>query len=324
MRAVICRTLEGIGSLALECIDVPEPKEGEVRVRVHAQALNFPDLLIVEGRYQVKPPLPFVPGMELAGLVDAVGPGVTEYRPGDRVAAVVTWGAFAEYACVPVERVAALPDSVDYAAGAALGLAYQTAWHALTARARLKPGERLLVLGASGGVGLAAVQLGRQLGATVIAAASSAEKLAACETHGAHHLINYRDGDLRAELQHLTEGAGVDVIVDPVGGTMAEPALRSLAWRGRYLVVGFAEGSIPKLPLNLALLSEREILGVYVGEFFRREPAQRARASGEILRMVAEGRFVPPISATFPLRDFRQALEMLQERRAVGKIILAS
>lgn len=291
-------------------------------MRVHAAALNFPDLLIVEGRYQVKPPLPFVPGMELAGVIDRIGPGVTGYHQGDRVAAVVTWGAFAEHACVPVDRLAALPAAIEFVHGAALGLAYQTVWHALTGRARLRAGESLLVLGASGGIGLAAVQLGHQLGATVIAAASSPEKLAACREQGAAHLIDYRTGDLRAEIKALTGGAGVNVVLDPVGGAVAETALRGLGWRGRYLVVGFAEGTIPKLPLNLALLSERDILGVYVGEYFRREPAARAQLSTELLNMAAEGRFSPPISAEYELGEFSEALAALRDRRAVGKILL--
>ena len=322
MRAVLCRTLGGIDGLAVESIDAPEPGPGEVRVRVHAAALNFPDLLIIEGRYQVKPPLPFVPGMELAGVIDRIGAGVTGFQPGDRVAAVVTWGAFAEYACVAVDRLAALPAAVDFGPGAALGLAYQTVWHALTTRAGLRAGEKLLVLGASGGIGLAAVQLGRQLGATVIAAASSPDKLAACREHGATHLIDYRADDLRAAIKTLTDGAGVDVVLDPVGGGMAEPALRSLGWRGRYLVVGFAEGTVPRLPLNLALLSERDILGVYVGEAFRRAPAERARLSAELLGMAAEGRFAPPICAEYALDDYAAALTALRDRRAVGKILL--
>lgn len=324
MRAVVCRTLDGLDALALESIEVPAPGPGEVRVRVFASALNFPDLLIVEGRYQIKPPLPFVPGMELAGEVDAVGAGVEQVQPGDRVSAVVTWGAFAEYACVPVDRLAMLPDDIEYGTGAALGLAYQTVWHALHGRARLQAGERLLVLGASGGIGLAAVQLGRQLGATVIAAASSPEKLAACGEQGAQHLIDYRADDLRAQIKALTNGEGVDVVLDPVGGPQAEAALRSLGWRGRYLVVGFAEGTIPKLPLNLALLSEREILGVYVGEHFRRDLLARARLSAEVLGMVSDGKFAPPIGAEYALEDFAQALAALRDRRVVGKIVLRS
>ena len=324
MRAVVCRSLDGLEALAVESIGVPDPGPGEVRVRTYASALNFPDLLIVEGLYQVKPPLPFVPGMELAGVVDAVGPGVEQYRPGDRVSAVVTWGAFAEYACVAVDRLAALPDGIEYGAGAALGLAYQTVWHALKGRARVQPGERLLVLGASGGIGLSGVQLGRQLGATVIAAASSPEKLEACRLQGAQYLVNYQASDLRAEIKALTDGAGADVVLDPVGGELAESALRSLGWRGRYLVVGFAEGTIPRLPLNLALLSEREILGVYVGEYFRREPAARAGLSAEILGMAAQGKFAPPISAEYELSDFAEAFKALRDRRAVGKIVLRS
>lgn len=324
MRAVLCRALDGIDSLTLESIDIPTPGSGEVRVRIHASALNFPDLLIVQGRYQVKPPLPFVPGMELAGVIDEVGPGVEGFQPGDRVAAVVTWGAFAEYACVSVDRLASLPAEIDFRTGASLGLAYQTVWHALKGRAKLQSGEKLLVLGASGGIGLAAVQLGRQLGATVIAAASSAEKLQVCQEQGATHLINYRTGDLRSEIKALTDGAGVDVVLDPVGGDLAEPALRSLGWRGRYLVVGFAKGSIPKLPMNLALLSERDILGVYVGEYFRREPRARAKLAAELAAMVAQGRFSPLICAEYELGDFAHALAALNERRAFGKILIKS
>ncbi len=330
MRAILCRSLDGIGALTLETVADPLPAAGEVRVRVRACALNFPDLLITEGRYQVKPPLPFVPGMEFAGVIDAVGPGVTGFVSGQRVSGVVTWGAFAEAICVPVDRLAPLPDEIEFGAGAALGLAYQTVWHALKQRARLCAGETLLVLGASGGIGLAAVQLGRQLGARVIAAASSDEKLAACRAQGADHLINYRTGDLRAELKALAQsgggpggaGPGIDVVLDPVGGGLAEVALRALAWRGRYLVVGFAEGTVPALPLNHVLLAERDILGVYVGEYFRREPQARAALSSELLGMVARGRFAPPISAEFAFDDFGAALELLRDRRAVGKILL--
>ncbi|MBN9041427.1 MAG: NADPH:quinone oxidoreductase [Rhizobiales bacterium 62-47] len=322
MRAVLCKTLDGVDALTLETIDPPKPGAGEVLIRVHVAALNFPDLLIVEGRYQVKPPLPFVPGMEMAGVVHGVGEGVEGLRIGDRVSAVVTWGAFAEFAIAHAERVVALPDTMDFGVGAALGLAYQTVWHALKSRARLRKGETLLVLGASGGVGLAAVQLGRQVGATVIAAASSPEKLDVCLAQGADHAINYRDSDLRKEIQAIVGSNGVDVVLDPVGGAYAEPALRSLGWRGRYLVVGFAEGTVPKLPLNLALLSERDIMGVYVGEFFRREPQARLDLARELTGFVAAGHFAPVISASFPLARYGEAMKALQGRVATGKILL--
>ncbi|MCO5129953.1 MAG: NADPH:quinone oxidoreductase family protein [Xanthobacteraceae bacterium] len=322
MRAVLCKTLDGVDALELASIEPPKPAPGEVLIRVRTAALNFPDLLIVEGRYQVKPPLPFVPGMEMAGVVHELGEGVDGLSIGDRVSAVVTWGAFAEFAVARAERVVPLPDTMEFGVGAALGLAYQTVWHALKSRARLRKGETLLVLGASGGVGLAAVQLGRQVGATVIAAASSDAKLDICRAQGADHVINYRDADLRKELQATVGKNGVDVVLDPVGGPYSEPALRSLGWRGRYLVVGFAEGTVPKPPLNLVLLSERDILGVYVAEFFRREPRARLDLARELTGFVASGCFTPVISASLPLERFADAMKILQGREAIGKILL--
>lgn len=320
---MVCRTLGGIEALSLDSIASPMPAIGQARVNVQVAALNFPDLLIIEGKYQAKPPLPFVPGMELSGVVDMVGEGVASDWLGRRVSAVVTWGAFAEHTCVDEDRLVALPDDVDLRVGAALGLAYQTVWHALKTRAGLRAGERLLVLGASGGIGLAAIQLGRQMGATVIAAASTQAKLDACLAQGADHVINYGADDLRTALAAIVGRDGVDVVVDPVGGVHAEAAMRSLGWRGRYLVVGFANGAIPKIALNLALLSERDIRGVYVGEYFRREPAARAAVARELLSLVTAGRFTPLVSREFPLADYAQALTALREREVIGKVLLS-
>lgn len=319
---VVCRELDGTPGLSLERLDRPRPGAGQITIRVVAAGLNFPDLLITRGRYQVKPDLPFVLGMELSGTILEIGDGVHGLSVGDRVSAVVTWGAFSEVACVDAARAVPLPDEIDHRQGAALGLAYQTAWHALKNRAHLRAGERLLVLGAAGGVGLAAVQLGKAVGATVIAAASSDSKLAVCDQQGADHLVNYKTQDLREAITSIAGREGVDVVVDPVGGELTEAALRCLAWRGRHLVIGFAQGQIPSVLLNRVLLSEREVLGVYVGEYFRREPEARQVLSAEIHEYVRKGAFQPLISSSFPLAAYKDALDHLESGAIAGKLIL--
>ena len=320
MRALLCRELGG----ALEIAEVPSPQPGEkqVRIAVRAAAANFPDVLMLEGKYQFKPPMPFAPGCELAGEIEAVGPGAEGFRIGQRVLAVVQHGAFAEAALADVARVVPIPDGVAFDAAAAFMFTYGTSYHALKDRGALAPGESLLVLGAGGGVGLAAVELGKRMGARVIAAASSAAKLDACREHGADETIDYSREDLRERIKALTDGRGVDVVYDPVGGPFTEPAFRSLAWRGRLLVVGFANGEIPKLPLNLPLLKGASVVGVFWGDFTRREPAANRANMAELAAWLAEGKLRPHIGARYPLAEGAKAIADVRERRAVGKVLV--
>lgn len=324
MKAVLCRAFGPPSVLAVEDVPTPTPGPGQVLLRVDACGVNFPDTLIIQGKYQQKPALPFSPGGEVAGVVAALGEGVTSPAVGTRVAAMMPWGGFAEAAAVDAAAAVPVPDGVPPEVAASLCLAYGTTLHALRDRAALQPGETLLVLGASGGVGLAAVQLGKLMGARVIAAASSAAKLDICRRHGADALVDYGQDGWRERLRGLTDGKGVDVVLDPVGGPYAEPALRSAGWKGRHLVVGFAAGEIPRIPLNLALLKGCAILGVFYGEFTRREKAANRALLGQLFDWVAEGRLHPHISATFPLDDATAALEALLARAATGKIVLVT
>lgn len=322
MRAIRCVEWGGPDKLRLEEIPEPSPGPGEVRLRVHAAAVNFPDYLIIQRKYQVRPELPFTPGVEVSGTVAAVGPGVERLRPGIRVAAQIGIGGFAEQALARESGCFVLPESIDDATGAAFLLTYGTTWHALADRAALRPGERLLVLGAAGGVGLAACDIGRHLGATVIAAASSPEKLALCRQYGASETIDYTTEDLRAGIARTTGGAGADVIYDPVGGDFAEPAFRSLAWRGRYLVIGFAGGKIPALPLNLPLLKGASLVGVYWGDHTRHEP-ERYRADTErLIAAIAAGELKPLVSHRYKLAETAQALTDMAARKVLGKIVI--
>jgi NADPH2:quinone reductase len=293
-----------------------------VKIAVEACGVNFPDVLLSRGQYQFKPTPPFVPGGEAAGTVLEVGAGVTSIAPGDRVAAWMVNGAFAERVCVPELAAVKIPDGVSFEVGAATLLTYATTYHALVDRAAIAAGETLLVLGAAGGVGIAAVELGTLLGAKVIAGASSAEKLAFCREHGAQHGIDYATEDLKARLKELTAGHGADVIYDPVGGARAEPALRGIAWKGRYLVVGFASGEIPKIPLNLVLLKGCQIVGVFWGSFAMRDPVQNRRHGEQIFAWVAEGKLRPAIDAVLPFTDATEALTRLEQRRVKGKLVL--
>ena len=293
-------------------------------VTVKAASVNFPDVLIIQNKYQFKPPLPFSPGSELAGVVKEVGSGVSAWKPGDRVIAFTTYGAFAEEVKTEAARLLPLPAGMDFVSGAAFLLTYGTSDHALRDRGALKAGESLLVLGAAGGVGLAAIEIGSALGARVIAAASSEAKLAVCREHGADATINYATEDLRKRVQALTEGRGVDVVYDPVGGAYSEAAFRSLAWRGRLLVVGFAAGEIPKLPLNLPLLKGAAAVGVFWGDFARREPQIFAESVSQLTRWYAEGRLRPHVSQTLPLAKAAEALKLLASREAKGKIVLTT
>ncbi len=321
MKAVVARAYGPPESLAVEDLPSLEPKPGEVVVAVHAAAVNFPDTLMIEDRYQIKPPLPFSPGGEVAGTVQALGAGVTGWRPGDRVIAACRWGGFAEEVLTTPDRLVAIPQGVSMEAAAALLITYGTTHYGLQERALLRAGETLLVLGAAGGTGLSAIELGKLMGARVIAAASSEEKLALCRERGADATINYAQQDLRERIKSLTDGRGVDVVYDPVGGEYAEPALRGMAWNGRYLVIGFTAG-IPKLPLNLALLKGCSIVGVFYGAFARAEPQRYAALREQLVGWLAEGRVKPAITARYPLERAAEALRIVADRKALGKIVL--
>ncbi|MGN6388669.1 MAG: NADPH:quinone oxidoreductase family protein [Burkholderiaceae bacterium] len=322
MKAVMCRRWGPPESLTVETIADPVPRAGEVVVEVEAAGVNFPDVLVIQDKYQFKPLLPFSPGCELAGVVRAVGDDVTGIAPGERVMAYVGHGAFAERAVVPAEAIVKVPQGMPSDVAASLLLAYGTAYHSLADRARLGAGETLLVLGAAGGVGLAAIEIGKALGARVIAAASSPGKLALCRQHGADETIDYAAAELRGAIREATNGAGPDVVFDPVGGEPAEPAFRSIAWRGRYLVVGFASGGIPRLPWNLALLKGASLVGVFWGDFVRREPSVHRAALDTLLAWFADGRIRPHVSARYSLAETAQALSDMAARRVTGKIVI--
>ena len=322
MKAILCKAYGPPDSLVVEDIPSPVAGPGEVVVSVKTASVNFPDVLIIQNKYQLKPPLPFSPGSELAGVVKSVGDGVTHLKPGDPVMAITGYGAFAEEVKVDVNRLLPIPGGMDFVSAAAFGLTYATSEHALCDRGELKAGETLLVLGASGGVGIAAIEIGKVLGARVIACASTDDKLAICREHGADDTINYATEDLRERIKAITGGKGADVVYDPVGGTYTELALRSIAWRGRLLVVGFAAGDIPKIPLNLTLLKGCAIVGVFWGEFTRREPQRFLAAMDKLERWFAEGKLKPHVSATFPLERAADALAMMAGRNVKGKVVL--
>jgi NADPH2:quinone reductase len=306
MEGWICETLTGVGDLRWGPVPRTEPGPGQIRVAIAAASLNFPDLLVVEGKYQFRPELPFVPGSEFAGVVDAVGEGVKHLKPGDPVACA-GHGGFGTHALVEARQAVPLPAGMDLKDAAAFFFTYGTSLHALLDRAALKAGETVLVLGAAGGVGSAAVQIAKAAGARVIAAASSPDKLAFCRGLGADETIDYAKDDLRAALKTLTGGRGPDVIYDPVGGALAEPAFRSIGWRGRYLVVGFAGGTIPALPWNLALLKGAAVVGVFWGDFLKREPQAAAADVAQLLAWYAEGKVKPAIDAVLPMSQVRDA-----------------
>jgi NADPH2:quinone reductase len=324
MKALLCKTHGLPDTLVFEETADPQPGPGEVIIDMKAAGVNFPDVLIIQNKYQFKPELPFAPGAELAGVVSAVGEGVTNVKVGDRVIASTGWGAFAQKVKASAKKVIPIPAGVDFDVAAAFTLTYGTSYHALVDRGTLKAGETLLVLGAAGGVGLAAIEIGKALGARVIAAASTAEKLAVCREHGADETINYTTEDLRERLKALTGGKGPDVVYDPVGGGFAEPAFRSIAWRGRYLVIGFANGEIPRLPLNLALLKGASIIGVFWGDFVAREPKNFAADLETMFGWVAQGKLRPHISARYPLAQGARAIEDMMNRKVVGKGIITA
>lgn len=322
MKALVCSELGSFEALTVQDLPSPRPGPGQVVVDVKASSVNFPDALMVKGLYQVKPPLPFTPGAELAGVVKEVGAGVEQFEPGDRVAALLGTGGFAEQVVAPLDRLLALPADLDFDLAAAFGLTYCTSLHALQDCARLQAGETLLVLGAGGGVGTAAVELGKLMGARVIAAASSDDKLAVCARLGADERINYGREDLRERLKAVAGGKGVDVVYDPVGGEYSEPALRALGWGGRFLVIGFASGEIPKIPLNLALLKERAILGVYWGDWTRHDPDGHARNVALLMKWLGEGKIRPAISERVPLAGAPAALARIYGRQVTGKVVV--
>lgn len=329
MKAILCTRYGNPEELELQEVAVPQPGPGQVRIAVKAAGVNFPDTLIIRNLYQFKPALPFSPGGEVAGIVTALGEGADGsregaggLREGDRVMALCGHGGFAEQVVVDAGKVVRIPEGVAMELAASFTMVYATSYHALADRAALSQGETLLVLGAAGGVGLSAVEIGKALGARVIAAASSAEKLAVCRAHGADEAINYASEDLRERVRSLTAGQGVDVVYDPVGGAYAEPAFRSIGWRGRYLVVGFAHGEIPSLPLNLVLLKGASITGVFWGAYVSREPQAFQTDMQRLLAWVAEGRLKPRISARYSLEDAPQAIRALMDRRAVAKLVV--
>ena len=324
MHAWLCTNPTGVDALTWTELPTPTPQAGEVLIKVKAASLNFPDLLIVQNKYQMKPPLPFVPGSEYAGVVQAVGEGVTHLQVGQRVACLSGTGGFATHTIAPAALCMPLPESFSYVDAAAFIMIYATSHHALVDRAQLKAGETVLVLGAAGGVGTAAIQIAKALGARVIAAASSDEKCALCTSIGADATINYSQENLREAIKALTQGKGPDVIYDPVGGDFAEPAFRSIAWRGRYLVIGFANGEIPRLPLNLALLKGASIVGVFWGDFVAREPKVFADDVATMFGWIAQGKLRPHISGRYPLAQGARAIEDMMNRKVVGKVIITA
>jgi NADPH2:quinone reductase len=328
MHAWLCENPVGVDALKWTELPTPEPKAGEVLIEIQAASLNFPDLLIVQNKYQMKPPLPFVPGSEYAGVVRAVGEGVKHLQTGQSVACLSGTGGFATHTIAPANLCMPLPPGFSPVDAAAFIMIYATSWHGLMDRAALQAGETVLVLGAAGGVGTAAIQLAKAAGARVIAAASTDEKCALCKTLGADETINYSvhtpAKGLRDEIKRLTDGKGPDVVYDPVGGEFAEPTFRSIAWRGRYLVVGFASGPIPSLPLNLTLLKGASIVGVFWGEFAKREPQTNAQMMQTLAGMYLKGQIKPQIDQTLPMQELPQAFAVMGSRSVKGKLVLVN
>ena len=322
MKAVVCKDWGPPESLVVEDVATPQPKAGEVLISVRAASVNYPDVLMIQKKYQIQPALPFIPGSEVAGTVSALGEGVSNVKLGDRVIAFCGMGGFAEAVVCKAAGLIPIPPGISDEVAASFTLVYGTSHHAVIDRGELKAGQTMLVLGAAGGVGLSAVEIGKAIGARVIAAASSDEKLAVCKDHGADVLINYASQDLRAALKEATGGLGPDVVYDPVGGIYAEPAFRSIGWRGRYLVIGFANGEIPRLPWNLALLKGASIVGVFWGDFVRREPQANAAALHQMMGWVAEGKLRPLVSARYPLEHTAAAFNALANRQATGKVVI--
>ena len=324
MHAWICENPVGIDALTWKELPTPAPGPGQVRIDIKAASLNFPDILIVQNKYQFKPELPFVPGSEYAGVISAVGEGVTNLQVGQSVACLSGTGGFGTQVLAPADRCMPLPPGFPHVDAAAFIMIYATSHHALVDRAQLQAGETVLVLGAAGGVGTSAIQIAKVKGAKVIAAASSDEKCALCKSVGADITINYSAGNLREQIKEATGGKGPDVIYDPVGGDYAEPAFRSIAWRGRYLVVGFASGPIPSLPLNLTLLKGASIVGVFWGDYSRREPVANARMMQELAQWYAQGKIKPVIDCTMPMSDLKAAYARMGSRGVKGKLVMVN
>jgi len=322
MKAILCTHFGGPDNLQLADVPPPIAGPGEAVVRIKAAALNFFDLLIIAGKYQHKPPFPFSPASEFAGVVESVGPGVTDVAPGDRVMGALGWGAARERIAAPARQLVKLPDSLDFERASGLTVTYATTLYALRTRAQLKAGESLVVLGASGGTGLAAIEIGKIMGARVIACASSDDKLAFARQHGADETVNYASEDLRGALKRLGGEHGIDVVYDPVGGPYAEPAVRSLGWEGRYLVVGFAAGEIPKIPLNLVLLKSCDIRGVLWGGWTTRDPEGQRALMTDIVRWCADGKLSAHVHAVYPLTEIATALKAIADRKVMAKIVL--
>jgi len=324
MKAVLCKAFGPPESLVIEDIEPLKPGKGQVVISVKACGVNFPDTLIIQGKYQSKPPFPFIPGSEVAGIVKEVGEGVDHIKVGNRVIAFTGLGGFAEEVVVVATLLIPMPRNMDFTTASAFVMTYGTSHHALKDRAQLKPGETLLVLGAAGGVGLAAVEIGKVMGARVIAAASSNEKLEVCKQHGADEVINYSTEDLRDRIKQLMGGKGVDVTFDPLGGGYSEPMLRSMAWGGHFLVIGFAAGDIPRIPLNLPLLKACSIVGVFWGSFMERDPKHGRENIHELITWITEGKLKPHVSATYTLEHVADALNDLMERKVTGKAVLVT
>ncbi len=330
MRAVLCKEFGPPENLVIEDVAAPDPGPGQVRIAVHACGVNFPDVLIIQNLYQFKPPLPFSPGGEVAGVVESVGEGVTRLKPGDRVIGSTGWGGFAEMVVVNESQIIPIPDQMPMTEASAFMMTYGTSHYALKDRAMVKPGENLLVLGAAGGVGLAAVELGKVMGARVIAAASSEEKLQVCRDHGADETMLYPSGSLTRDQQKalsdqiksLTGGHGADVVYDPVGGDYSEPAIRATNWDGRFLVIGFAAGDIPKVPLNLTLLKSCQIVGVFWGAFVGRFPERHQAHVAELMQWYTDGKIRPHVSSTYAFDQYAAAINELAGRKAKGKVVL--
>jgi len=322
MKAVLCKTLDGYQSLQLSEVETPRPAAGQVLIRVAASALNFADSLIVKGKYQVKPPLPFSPGLECAGTVEAVGEGVQTCRVGDRVMAVLDWGGFAEYALAQASDVYPIADNLDFVTAAAIPVAYGTSHHGLVCKAGLKAGETLVVHGAAGGVGLTAVEIGKRVGATVIATAGGPEKLSICKEHGADHLIDYREGNVREKIKALTDGLGAHVTYDPVGGDLFSESLRSTRQDGRILVVGFASGDIPQIPANIMMVKNISCIGYHWGAYRKIDPQSLRASFAELMAWIGEGSLKPHVSMTFGLDQVGDAYQALLARKSTGKVVI--
>jgi NADPH:quinone reductase len=324
MHAWLCENPVGVDALTWTELPTPQPKAGEVLIEIKAASLNFPDLLIVQNKYQIKPPLPFVPGAEYAGLVAAVGDGVTHLKVGQPVACLSGTGGFGTHTIAPAALCMPLPDKFPFVDAAAFIMIYATSHHALIDRAQLKAGETVLILGAAGGVGTAAIQIAKAVGAKVIAAASTAEKCALCTSAGADATINYSTENLKDAVRALTDGKGAEVIYDPVGGDFTEPAFRTIAWRGRYLVVGFASGPIPSLPLNLPLLKGASVVGVFWGDFAKKEPKANAAMMMELAQWYGQGKIKPIIDSIMPMADLKAAYAHMGSRGVMGKLVMVN